>query len=751
MKRAVLQWIFLFVTGAFAGSAALAQQPAPAPNPPASTQRDQKNGTGIVPPGVALIPQMPAPGAPKPFQFPEAATKTLANGLRVFVVSDSRDPAIAARLVLLSAGPIKDPAGMPGVAQMTANLLTQGTEKRSAREIAESIDFVGGTLTASAGRDTTAVTLDVVKKDLPVGLDLMSDIVLHPAFRADELDRQRRQLLSNLTVQYSDPEYLASVAFARVLYGRSPYGLPPEGTPEAVKKLGRDDLVKFHAANYAPNQALLAFAGDITPDEGFAIAEKYFGSWAKVDVSASVPPPPEPLSGRHIWLIDKPDAVQTQIRVGKPGISRGDPNYIPVLVTNRIYGGGYNSRLNTEVRIKKGLTYGAFSAFTSHRYAGSFTVGTFSRTEATVEATKLVVDLIEKMSTGEVTQQELDFARDYLAGVYPIQTETAEQVADRVLTAAVYDLPPGYNSTYPDQIRGVTPAQVAAMAKEYFSAADLDIVLAGNIGAFRDDLKKTFPNAQMEEIPFDQVDLLSSGLRKPRETASAPTTESLAQGKELLLAAANAAGGDALASVATLGLMEAGKLFGPDGDKAVRVNWQIAYPNRSRGDVSLADQKIVQGCDGNSAWLQLPDRTVDVSPALNEFERGIALFGGGWGIYQQVLAGKLEGHAIGEEVMDGKKTLGVSVQAPFGAVKLYFDPATHLLAAARYQSAGPRGASDDEQRWSDYRPVQGRQFAFSTLIYRDGVKFVESTIQQVDLNPKLDDSIFSKSQAASSK
>ena len=751
MKRVVLQWIFLFVMTALAAALALAQQQAQAPNPPGSPQQDQKNGTGIVPPGVTLIPQMPAPGAPKPFQFPQAATKTLANGLRVFVVSDTRDPAIAARLVLLSAGPIKDPAGLPGVAQMTANLLTQGTEKRSAKEIAEAIDFVGGTLTASAGRDTTAVTLDIVKKDLSIGLDLMSDVVLHPAFRADELDRQRRQLLSNLTVQYSDPEYLASVVFARVLYGNSPYRMPPEGTPEAVKKLGREDLVKFHAANYAPNQALLAFAGDITPDEAFAAAEKYFGSWAKVDVSASVPPPPEPLSGRHIWLIDKPDAVQTQIRVGKLGIPRGDPNFIPVLVTNRIYGGGYNSRLNTEVRIKKGLTYGAFSAFTSHRYAGSFTVGTFSRTEATVEATKLVVDLIEKMSTGEVTQQELDFARDYLAGVYPIQSETAEQVADRVLTAAVYDLPASYNSTYPDKVRGVTPAQVEAMAKEYFSATELDIVLAGNVGAFRDDLKKAFPTAQIVEIPFDQVDLLSPDVRKAKESASAPTAESVAQGKEILLAAAKAAGGDALASVATLGLIEAGKLYGPDGDKSVRVSWQIAYPNRSRGDVSLADQKIVQSCDGTSAWLQLPGQTVDVSHVLNEFERGIALFGGGWGIYQQILAGKLEGHSIGEEVIDGKNTLGVAVDAPFGSVKLYFDLATHLLAAARYQSAGPRGASDDEQHWSDYRSVQGRQFAFSTHIYRDGAKFVESTVQQVDVNPAIDTSIFSRPQPASSK
>ena len=154
-----------------------------------------------------LVPEMPAPGAPTHFNFPETATKTLANGLRVYVVTDHSEPAVAVRLVTLSAGTIKDPAGMPGVAQMTANMLTQGTEERSAKDIAEAIDFIGGSLEASASSDSTDVSLDVVKKDLPTGLDLMSDVVLHPAFRAEELDRQRQQLLSGLTVQYSDPDF----------------------------------------------------------------------------------------------------------------------------------------------------------------------------------------------------------------------------------------------------------------------------------------------------------------------------------------------------------------------------------------------------------------------------------------------------------------------------------------------------------------------------------------------------------------
>ncbi|MGA2718950.1 MAG: pitrilysin family protein [Candidatus Acidiferrales bacterium] len=532
MTRATMRWNFLTAVLALAvvaltGLTAAARQSGTTDQAGAASHEaapENKNGTGVVPPGVKLVPTMPGAGPTKAFHFPQAATKTLSNGLRVFVVTDHEQPSIAARMVLLTAGSIKDPAAMPGVAQMTANMLTQGTEKRSAREIAEAIDFIGGKLEAASGKDSSTVTLNIVKKDLGTGLDLMSDVVLHPAFLGDELDRRRQQLLSNLTVQYSDPEYLASVVFGRVVYGASPYGWPQEGTTGSIQKLTRDDLVKFHDANYAPNTALLAFAGDIAPEEAFAAAEKYFGAWpksAKTDVAADVPALPAAPSGQHFWLIDKPDAVQTQIRVGTLGIRRNDPDYFPVRVMNHVFGGGYNSRLNTEVRVKSGLTYGAYSNFSPHMYAGSFGVGTFTRTAATVQATKLVVDLLTKMSAGDVTPAEMDMARDYLAGVYPIQAETAEQVADHVLSVAEFHLPADYNSTYPDKIRKVSSAEVQKAAQRYLETKDIDIVLAGNVSAFRDGLKKEFPDAQFTEIPFDQVDVLAPDLVKPKQAAAA--------------------------------------------------------------------------------------------------------------------------------------------------------------------------------------------------------------------------------------
>jgi zinc protease len=756
MKRfAVRQWLILLALVSLTGAAVFAQQAAapPAEKHPAAQQdqKDQKDGTGVVPPGTKLDPQMPGPGAPTPYHFPSAATKTLPNGLKVFVVSDRREPSVAARLIIFSAGGIDDPAGSPGVSQMTANLLTQGTKRRSAQDIADAIDFVGGQLTAQAGKDATTITLNVVKKDLNLGLDLMSDVILHPAFKPEELDRRREQLLSSLAVQYSNPDYLASLTFNHVVYSGSPYGWPIEGTPDTVKKLKSEDLAKFHDAHYAPNQGFLAFAGDIAPEEAFALAEKYFGDWAKIDLPAATPAVPAPVSGQHIWLIDKPDAVQTQIRVGKLGVRRADPELIPLQVTNRIFGGGYNSRLNTEVRVKKGLTYGAFSSFTPRRFAGVFTAGTFTRTAATVEATKLVVDLMANIATGDITPKELDFARDYLAGVYPIETETAEQVADRILTAAAFELPADYNSTYPERVRSVSASDAKAIAQRYFTTKDLDIVLVGNVSQFRDDLKKQFPGAQFTEIAADQLDATRPDLRKPAQSSGATTPEALARGKEILLAGAKAAGGDALASVKSLTMNETGGMFNQGNEAPIKVSWLVSYPDRSHGQVDFQGQTIMQVCDGKSAWLQFPDKVVDATRFIAEFERGIAMFGGGWGAYQRVLDGKLAGRFIGEEEIDGKKTEAVQLEVPFNSVKLYFDPTTHLLAAAHYQSEGQHGMVDNDQRWGDYRALDGKQFAYTTTIFRDGAKFLESHVEQVNLNPKIDESLFVKPEAAAAK
>jgi zinc protease len=699
------------------------------------------HGTGVVPPGVKLLSQMPAAQPPRPFHFPHAETRTLANGLRVFVVADHRQPSVAVRLVLMSAGATHDPAGMPGVAAMTAGMLTQGTQTRSAQQFAEAIDFVGGHIEAAASDDDTDAAVTVVSRDLDLGVTLLSDAVLHPAFSEQELGRQKQQALSGLRVEYSDANYLASAAFERTVYGDSPYGMPSDGTPDTVGKITRNDLVTFHDSNYAPNQALLAFAGDVTPERAFALAEKYFGSWEKKELPAAEPAAPPQTQGLHFIVIDKPDAVQTQIRVGNLGIPRNDPDYIPLVVTNRIFGGGYNSRLNTEVRIKKGLTYGANSSFDSNRFAGSFVADTFTRTDTTAEATKLVVDLISQMSSGDVKPEELKFAQDYLSGVYPIQSETAAQVAERILAVAEYGLAADYNDTYQQKIRGVSESQVKDMAQRYFNAHNLDVVLVGNASRFLSAAKADFPEAQWDEIPFNDLDLLARNLRQP--SAAPPTPESLHRGQEILMTAAQAAGGDSLRSVSTLEFSQTGNIYTPQGNLAVTVKSQVAYPDKIHLDITLPMGHVTQISDGKSAWVQSPQGTQQVpAEAVGEFQRSIGLFGG-WGLYQQVMAGDARVQYVGRETTaDGKPADVVNWLAPFGTAELYFDSASHLLIEAKFTSFGAQGPEPTDQRWSDFRAVEGRQFPFQTVTYRSGVKFTDSTVQDVHVNPALDPSLF---------
>ena len=217
------------------------------------------------------------------------------------------------------------------------------------------------------------------------------------------------------------------------------------------------------------------------------------------------------------------------------------------------------------------------------------------------------------------------------------------------------------------------------MATKYMSADNLDIVLAGNVSAFRDELKKEFPSAKFVEVPADQIDLLAPGLRVTKPAVAAATPESLAAGKQLLDAAVQAAGGDALKSVSGLSMTESEKLLDSNGEMPRDVIWSVAYPNRCRAEVQSNGMTILQGSDGKSAWVEWQSQTHDATQMMGEFQRGIALFGGGWGLYQQMLAGKMQAQAMGDEQIDGKSLRGVMLQTAFGNLKLYFDPQTHLL------------------------------------------------------------------------
>jgi zinc protease len=698
----------------------------------------QTKGTGQVPAGVTLSPKMPDAAAPRPFKFPKAITRTLENGLRVFVIPGGKEPSVTIRLVLMAAGTGNDPKGKSGVAHLAADLLTDGTATRSAQQIAEAIDFVGGSLSTNADADGTNATAQVVTKDFDLAMNLLADVTLHPAFQNEEIERRRQQLLSNFEVEYADANYLAGAVFSRLVYGEHPYGLPEEGTPASARRITREDLVRFRDERYVPNSALLAFAGDITAEEAFAAAEKYFGAWEKKSVPVSAAPPPPAAAGLHILVVDKPDAVQTQIRVGRAGIPRNHPDFLPLFVANRIFGGGFNSRLSTKVRQEKGLTYGAFSAFDSHKEAGSFVASTSTRTEATAEAAKLIVELIAEMGAGTASDEELKFARDYLVGVFPIQLETPSQVAGRALNVTHFDLPADYYETYRDRIMAMNTEQVKAISRRYFDAADLFLVLVGNAQAFRGALQKDFPGAKIEELSAAKLDLLAPDLK----SESAATPETLAQGHAMIIAAAEAAGGEAISKTESVDLTGTSVIAASTQKISADVHIQILFPNQIRVDSKFPTGVRSQGFDGQIGWVSSPQGTQAVPAAFNaEFGRGIAL-NGGLGLYRLALGGQLEVQFAGQEEVQGKKLMALVWNSTFGAVKLYIDPAIHLVVATRYSSKTQQGSVDSLQIWDDFRAVEGVQYPFHAVTFRNEAKYNETNVQQIKLNTKPDPALF---------
>jgi zinc protease len=446
--------------------------------------------------------QPPPPSPERPFNFPSHSTTRLDNGLTVFVVEDHRQPVVSATLMIPGAGSSSHSGTEAGLAAMTSALLRQGTTTRSAQQIAESIDRAGGSLTASAGVDSTEASVTVMTSALETGFELLADIVQRPAFAAEEIERWRRQALSGLQVAYNDPEYLRDIVGQRVAYGDHPYAYPADGFPDTVRALTREKVSGFHRERYTPTGSYLAVAGDVSQDAVTALVKKHFGGWQGPATQA--PKPPAPQHQRRIVVVDKPDAVQTQFGMVGAGVPRNHPDWLALTVANQVLGGSFNSRLNLRLRAKEGLTYGARSAIDSERLAGLWNATSFTRTEETSNAMKVMLEVISEFRKNPVTPAELAEATSYLSGVFAIQSETAGAVADHVLTSALHGLADDYWQTYRDRVRKITAADVSGAVERHVVPDQVSIVAVGNASAFAKSLESL---GSVTIVPLARLDL----------------------------------------------------------------------------------------------------------------------------------------------------------------------------------------------------------------------------------------------------
>jgi zinc protease len=454
----------------------------------------------------------PLPQKAKPIQFPPYSEKTLGNGLKVIVVEQHELPLVSVQM-LFPAGKLYEAADKAGISEATASLLTQGTTSRNAQQIAAAIDQVGGSLNASPGADTSSAFLRVTTDQIDLGLDLLADVILHPSFPDAEIDRWRRQALNGLQLRDSNARGLADEAFERALFGRHPYGSPSSGTLESVGSITRDDLIAFHRRQYVPQGSVLAIVGDVKPADAFARVERALGGWkgdkAPAPTKFEVPPAGQKL---RIVAIDMPGTVQTEIRIGQVGIAYTDPDYFKAQVYNSVVGNGASGRLYQEVRRKRGLSYGASSGWTERLQPGRFRAQTSTKTESTVEALDLMLDVFRTAQSQPVPDAELTSAKTLLSGSFPLQIETPEAIGGQVIDASFYGLGKEFLDSYRTRIDAVTAADVQGFAKARTAPDQMLVLLVGDVSKFGEELKKK--HGDFTTIPATEMDLLSPDLRK---------------------------------------------------------------------------------------------------------------------------------------------------------------------------------------------------------------------------------------------
>jgi zinc protease len=457
----------------------------------------------------------PPPAVPRSGTFPKPVEETLPNGLRVIVIERHETPLVSAQLLIKNGGEV-DPPELAGLADMTANLLTKGTQTRDATKIASEVEGLGASLDSGARWDSSFASVSGMSSKLPQEMEILADVVRRPTFKSEEVERLRQQYLDNVTLALGDPGTIARMVAARVVFGNEPYGHPLSGTTESLTRISAADIAKMHSHYYRPDNAILVIGGDISGKDGVALATKYFGDWQKpttplrsdhrtidgVDLGAG--------SGRVV-VIDKPDAGQAAVYLARTGINRRDPDYFRGIVSNSVLS-GYSGRLNQEIRIKRGLSYGAGSQLDTRREVGPFLASAQTKNESGAQVAELLLGEISRLSSAPPTDVELMPRKAVVIGNFSRNLETANGLVGQVGSLALYGLGLDEINQYINNVQAVNTADIQKFAGTRLGAKTSNIIIVGNAKVFLPELQKKFQN--VEVIPITELDLNSALLKK---------------------------------------------------------------------------------------------------------------------------------------------------------------------------------------------------------------------------------------------
>lgn len=431
--------------------------------------------------------QPPAPLQPHPITIPASREVVLSNGLTLVVVEDRRLPLVSYRLAFRVGGAF-DPPGLPGLTDLLAGLLPEGTASKTSREIADEVARMGASLSAGANSDYTIVAASALSQFNDRILELMADVVLHPSFPENEVELAKRNTKESLRQQRAQPSFLASEMVSRVMFGDHPYSVVAP-TPESIDRSSRDEFVNFHRSKYVPNNAVFIIVGDVHYEDIVRRVESLLSTWERGEELVTNFPAPPVRTKKTAYLIDRHGSAQSNIVIANSGITRTSPDYFPMLLMHTVLGANASSRLFMNLREEKGYTYGAYTNLDARRTAGTFRATAEVRTPVTGDSLKEFFYELNRIRNDRVSEKEIADAKSYLTGVFPIRLETQEGLTDQLVQIKMLRLQDDYLQVYRDRVQAVTLEEIQRVAQKYVKPDEAALIVVGDGSAVLDQIR----------------------------------------------------------------------------------------------------------------------------------------------------------------------------------------------------------------------------------------------------------------------
>jgi predicted Zn-dependent peptidase len=670
-------------------------------------------------------------------RIPDIKKVELDNGMKLYLVEDSEVPliSISARI---RAGSAWEPADKIGLASITGQVMrTGGTENRTGDELDDLLESLAASVETSIGETSGSAFMSVLEKDLDVGLEILADVLMHPAFAEDKIDLAKVQAKSAISRRNDDPNGIVSREFAKTIYGgSSPYARTTEYA--TIDAITRDDLVAFHDKWFHPNNVMLAVWGDFDADEMVTHIETAFADWEKKE-DLELPPLPEVNYdwGPSVSLVADEDATQSVIRFGHLGMTQDDPDYFAVIVMNRVLGaGGFSSRLFQEVRSRRGLAYMVGGGIQANvEYPGMATFVSSTKSESTVETVKAMMHEVDRITREKVTEEELALAKEAYLNSFVFNFDTTSEIVNRVMLYDYYGYPEDFLQKTKENVEKVTVDDVLRVAQAHLRPDDLRLVVLGNPADFDEDLAALGQDVDLLDITIPVA---------AAEMISEATAEDVARGEEVLGRMVDALGGaEAVGAVTNLRVNADISITTPQGAMAASGEILTVYPDRMAAKLSLPFGEMTQVLAGETGWAKSPMGDQDMGPSELADARG--------NVFRDLvnlarLAGTetLTVQYLGNEEFQGAPADVIHLSDGTTQVKVYVDPETGMPRGESYQGQTMMGPAAMTEIYGDWREVAGVQVPFSIETLADGKPMVETTITRADANVEVDEALFTK-------